>query len=146
MPLTGRQLHHPLPAPRSSKARPARAHHDLRLWIEAGQGQAVEVVEVEVADQDEVHCLVQGAVKCRSNAREEAKPIHQDGIGQDPDPVHLDQDRGMAQEGHGWKAHRGQAFSWDRVKITNGRSGPRTTGSSRPRRIRVAPVTRSVNR
>ncbi len=104
---------------------------------------------------------------------QEHQAVDEDGVGQDPQPPELDEHRGVTEEGQPGEWHlvsasgrpesqglgralvrRGRravravgAFgpgSCERVKITNGRSGPRVTVMVRALRTRLAPVTRST--
>jgi hypothetical protein len=63
------------------------------------------MVDVEVAQQDKVDVGVEGRIDRADDASQEHQTVDEERIGQDPQPLQLDEHRGMTEEGQAGEGH-----------------------------------------
>ncbi len=81
-------------------ARPGR-HDERQVPAEVAQGRHIEVIPVEVGEQHEIDAVEPVAMRHGLHPAQRPHPGARHGIGQDADPVQLDQDGRVADEFEG---------------------------------------------
>ncbi len=98
--VTDLDLGDPLEATPLQPGAHAARDDDVRRRAEHGQRSVVEVVPVGMGDEDGVGACPVLLVSRSPHPDQGSHPVAQDGVGEDALAIHVDGDRGMAEERH----------------------------------------------